>query len=226
MEVAPGTAVPVPEHAGDDGSAAPALRAAMAGGAAHRAVLGALVGTRLLVPVVAVLDESDDVGGEKDSHLASVELTAPDGRRALLAFTGVDAVSAWRADARPVPVRVDRVAASALADGVDAVLLDIAGPAPYELPRPDLVGLAAGEPYGPAYADPTVVSAIAAAVRRGLGPGAEFRVGPGVQGADAQVVLSGAEHVERVAAALAEDPTLNRHCPAGIALAIHDRPPT
>ena len=42
---------------------------------------------------------------------------AADGRTALPAFTGLDALTAWKADARPVPCRLDELAASAVEQG-------------------------------------------------------------------------------------------------------------
>ena len=42
--------------------------------------------------------------------MSVVMLQAADGRRALLAFTGLDALQTWRADARPVPVTLDLAA--------------------------------------------------------------------------------------------------------------------
>ena len=68
-------------------------------------MLAVLAGSRLLVPVVALLGEVeyDDAGlaHDKSSDMATVLLTAPDGRRALLAFSGTDAMRAWDPEARP-----------------------------------------------------------------------------------------------------------------------------
>jgi len=57
-------------------------------------------------------------------------LERSDGRRALPAFTGVDALAAWRPDARPVPCRLDELAAAAVEQEAEAVLIDLAGPHP------------------------------------------------------------------------------------------------
>ena len=93
------------------------------------ALLAALRGTRVLVPVVAVADRVLD-GVDKDSHMSSVEFQAADGRRALLAFTGVDALTAWDPTARPVPRQVHHAAQAVLEAQYDALILDIAGPVP------------------------------------------------------------------------------------------------
>lgn len=86
-------------------------------------------GVRLLVPIVSVLEEVDAVtGGDKSSHMASVSLVQADGRRGLLAFTGIETMRLWDPAARPVPVASHDVAAAAIEEGADGVLVDIAGP--------------------------------------------------------------------------------------------------
>jgi hypothetical protein len=142
--------LPVPED--DDGSADPRVSAALAdlapGGPPTTRLLAALAGSRLLVPVVAVLDEEGSSAGghriDKASHLAAVSTTGRDGRRGQLAFTSLDTLRRWDPTARPVPVPTRGVAAAALADGADAVVVDLAGPVVVELDRPLVRALAAG----------------------------------------------------------------------------------
>jgi hypothetical protein len=147
--------IPEPGFAGDLGEPDPALRAALAECAAdpadtrrHVAVLAALGRARLLVPVVALLGEVEhDATGlarEKTSDMATVLLTGRDGRQALLGFTGLDSLAAWRPDGRPVPVSAGDAARSALQEGAAALLLDVAGPAPYAVEGEALQGLARG----------------------------------------------------------------------------------
>ena len=117
----------------DDGTADPRLRAALEGGDSAT-VLGMLQsGARLLVPIVAVLDEADGSGADKSSHMAAVSLLQEDGRRGLLAFTSLESMRAWDPAARPVPVPAPDAAAAALAEGADGVLVDIAGPVRFAL---------------------------------------------------------------------------------------------
>ena len=101
--------------------------------ATYAAALTALAGSRLLVPVVAVLGEVEVDGQglahDKSSDMAAVLLTGRDGRRALLAFTGLEPMTRWRPDARPVPVTARDAARAALADDADALVVDVAGPA-------------------------------------------------------------------------------------------------
>ncbi len=80
----------------------------------------------------------------KEAEMAVVMLRLPDGRQALLAFTGLDALQAWQPVARPVPVTLDRAAETALAEGATAVLVDCAGPATLVIEGEVLASLAAG----------------------------------------------------------------------------------
>jgi hypothetical protein len=124
----------------DDGAPDPAVRAALANG---RIDLADLCNTRLLVAVVAVADGVDpDSGADTSSHMAVVSMVNATGQRGLLAFTGLDALQRWQADARPVPVRADLAAQAALDDGAAALVLDVQGPAPYVITEPALTALA------------------------------------------------------------------------------------
>ena len=144
--------LPDPGFAGDEGRADPALRAALTAYAAdpgrHLAVFAALQSTRVLVPVVAILGEvePDDAGltHDKSSDMATALLTGRDGRRALLAFSGLDSLAAWRGDVRPVPVTAALAARSAVQEGAEALVLDVAGPTTYAVEGELLDGLARG----------------------------------------------------------------------------------
>ncbi|MDP3892756.1 SseB family protein [Nocardioides sp.] len=150
-----GKHIPDPGFPGDDGAADPAVRAALADyGAdpgspgAHRQALAGLQSARLLVPVVAVLGESEvDEAGlrhDKTSDMAAVLMRGRDGRQALLAFTGSDSLQTWDAEARPVPVTAVQAAQAARADGADALLVDVAGPVLFVVEGEDLTALAEG----------------------------------------------------------------------------------
>jgi hypothetical protein len=76
--------------------------------------------------------------------MSVVMLQTSDGRRAFLAFTGLDSMRAWRVDARPVPVTIDLAAKTALSEGVGVVLIDFAGPEPLAIDGEVLDELAAG----------------------------------------------------------------------------------
>ena len=129
--------------AGDDGRADPRWEPAYADPVAVEALLRS--GVRLLVPIVSVLDEVDaQTGADKSSHMASVSLVQPDGRRGLLAFTGTESLARWVPAARPVPVTSHQVAAAALEEGADGVLVDIAGPVRFAIDGEFLAELARG----------------------------------------------------------------------------------
>jgi hypothetical protein len=143
--------IPDPGFAGDDGSVDPALEAALATYALIRdvvPVLRALREARLLVPVVAVLGEVEidehGLAHDKTSDMATVLLRGADGRMALLAFSGMPALQAWDAEARPVPVTARTAAQAALQDGAAAIVVDVAGPATFVVEGQDLEGLARG----------------------------------------------------------------------------------
>src|SRR2546423_14223668 len=82
--------------AGHDGSAAPALAAALASGDEH-AVAQALAAARVLVAVVAVLGEerapvgASGLASDKSADMAVAPLVGRDGRKALPVFSSLAA---------------------------------------------------------------------------------------------------------------------------------------
>ncbi len=144
--------IPDPGFADDDGAQdvrlAGALAAHAAGTATSGTVLAALQDARLLVPVVAVLGEVElderGLAHDKSSDMAAVLVQAADGSKGLLAFTSTDTMGRWDPDARPVPVTTSTAATAAVQDGAEALLVDLAGPAPFVVDGDDLGRLAAG----------------------------------------------------------------------------------
>jgi hypothetical protein len=138
----------------DDGTAAAQTRRALATAVApdspedYLQAVAALCLDRVLVPVVASatkLAQSDNgISSDKEAEMSVVLLQSADGRRAMLAFTGMDALQSWNADARPVPVTLDVAAQAAEADGAGALLVDFAGPYPLVIEGDVLAGLARG----------------------------------------------------------------------------------
>ena len=130
------------------------------------ALLDAVAGGRLLVALVASTPGAKaTVGPEKSSEMSVVSMVAEDGRTGLLVFSGVDALNRWDPDARPVPVAGPEAAQAALAQGCEAMILDVAGPRRQVLTEADVVALAGLDPRH--YAQPIVQRAMDAA----LGPG-------------------------------------------------------
>lgn len=177
----------------DRGAADPEVAAALAayqdGRGSEQAALSALAASRLLVPVVATLvGGSGPAGGEKDSEMALPKLIGRDGRPALLAFTGLDALARWRPDARPVPAEADRVWSAAVAEGC-AVVIDVAGPVPLAVEGARLTALAAGRPVPPPHEDPDIHAEVEAVVAGEPGI-TGFTLAPGHQdGTDLAVTL-------------------------------------
>jgi hypothetical protein len=145
--------LPDPGYPGDDGSAPAALVGALRAydadpDARHAATLAVLQGTRLLVPVVAILGEVayDDQGlaRDKTSDMATVLIQGRDGRNALLVFTSTHAMQRWNPEARPVPVTAVRAAEAALQDDAAAIVVDVAGPVMFVVGADDLRDLAQG----------------------------------------------------------------------------------
>ena len=144
--------IPDPGFADDSGEADPALAEVLvayaAGTASSGQVLATLQDRRLLVPVVAILGEVevDDQGlaHDKSSDMAAVLVQSSGGRTGLLAFTSTATMSGWDPEARPVPVSAATAATAAVQDGAAALLVDLAGPAPYVVEGDDLTRLAAG----------------------------------------------------------------------------------
>ncbi|WP_345035051.1 SseB family protein [Streptomyces sannanensis] len=223
--------IPDPGYSDDDGSADPRLAAALSAWAADREaepqVLAALKGARLLVPVVAVLGEVElDENGlrrEKTSDMAVPTLNAGD-RKALPAFTSIASLALWDPGARPVAVPLHQALQAAAHEKADTVVLDMAGPVPYELKGAALLALAEGRTTTDPLADPAVIEAVRAAVaaetavlRAHLGPR------KGMDGTLALVLApdaAPAEAARRVAEALAADETLRARLVRGLDLAL------
>ncbi|MEV7956582.1 SseB family protein [Streptomyces sp. NPDC088141] len=222
--------IPDPGYSDDDGTASPALTAALAAWSEDRKAIGpvleALKGARLLVPVVAVLGEvEEDEKGlrrEKTSDMAVPTLQAGD-RRALPAFTSTDSLARWDPQARPVAVPLHQALRAAAHEKADTVVLDLAGPVAFELTGSALLALAEGRTSADPLDDPAVTSAVRQAVaaepavlRAHLGPGRAdgtlaLVLAPDVDPADA---------ARRVAERLADDEVLRARLVRGLDLAL------
>lgn len=214
----------------DDGSADPRLSAALAAWTEDRTALGpvleALKGARLLVPVVAVLGEVEtDENGlrrEKSSDMAVPTLKAA-GRTALPAFTSTVSLARWDPAARPVAVPLHQALQAAAHEKADTVVLDLAGPVPFELTGPALLALAEGRTSVDPLTDPAVVAAVRAAVA--AEPAVRSaHLGPGEADGTLALVLDPAVPPARAARAVAErlaaDETLRARLVRGLDLAL------
>jgi len=165
----PARSIPDPGFAGDTGEPDPRLTAALAAASADPArlpeVLAALHRVRVVAPVVARVGETAraPTGLMLD---ASADIAVPllldgTGSRALPVFSGTPALARWDPAARPVPVLGRRAAEVALAEGAEAIVLDVAGPDPVTLSLPEVRALAEGLGREPAWTDPALQDAVA-----------------------------------------------------------------
>lgn len=215
---------PSSAFAGDDGSADPALHAALAALADRRGTLADVVATlataRVLVPVLAELEVSGTTAAglhvDKEASTGVVALATPDGRTALPVFTSTTSLAAWRADGRPVPAHGPRAAAAALQEGWEVLVVDPGGPVTVTVPRPAVRALALGQAWRPAVVDGAVVAEVRSAVAVALEQVREVRAADAVPGRTAEVavvvaVLPGLDRedldrvLRRVGAALAAE---------------------
>ncbi|WP_189707095.1 SseB family protein [Streptomyces anandii] len=224
--------IPDPGYSDDDGSADPRLSAALAAWAEDRTALGpvleALEGARLLVPVVAVLGEVEEdenrLRREKTSEMAVPTLKAG-GRTALPAFTSTDSLARWDPGARPVAVPLHQALRAAAHEKADTVVLDVAGPVPFELSGAALLALAEGRTSTDPLADPAVREAVREAVaaepavlRAHLGPGQAD--GTLALVLDPSAAMAPAEAARAVAGRLAASDTLRARLVRGLDLAL------
>ncbi|WP_407554053.1 SseB family protein [Streptomyces sp. Pv4-95] len=224
--------IPDPGFSDDDGSADPALAAALSAYATDRGaeaqLLSALAGARVLVPVVAVLGETetgpDGLRREKTSDMAVPTLQAPDGRRALPAFTSMESLQRWRPDARPVAVPLQQALLAASHEKADTVVLDLAGPVTYQLTGAALRALAEGRTSADPLTDPAVADALRALLA--AEPGVLVAHLAPSEETDATLALGLApdadtgEVARRLARSLAEDEVLRDRLVRGLDLAL------
>jgi len=188
-------------HASDDGSADPALLAALtafrAGVGGQREVVDAYRTARLLIPLVAEKGDhgigAHGLAVDKTQELSIVTVAAPDGRRVLPVFTSVETMLRWDAAARPVPADGVRTALSAAADDTDLIVVDPGSDTEFVIRRPAVWAIGQGLPWEPAFLSPDVVAGLNASI------GAELSViDLAVEAGDPDARLRGPELVVRL----------------------------
>jgi hypothetical protein len=173
---------------------------------------------------------------EKAAEVMLITIKGSDGRIALPAFTSLDTLSRWSAEARPVPASTQRVCAGALSEGADLVVIDPAGPATVELSGAVLWALAEGRTLVPLAEDRAVIGAIreaSAGMARAfsgtfLQPGADQNTDLVIQlvaqaGANAAELRDAASEL---ASRLAADPIMRARLDGGVQIAVVTVPPT
>jgi hypothetical protein len=142
-------------HSNDDGSADPALAAAIddfkAGKALAETVITALASARLLVPLVANLGEAGAGAHgqvvDKSADLSIVSVTSPDGQVALPVFSSVASMQVWNPKARPVPIEAPRVALAAASEKNTRIILDPGSPSQFVIRQNAFQALAQQSPW-------------------------------------------------------------------------------
>jgi SseB protein N-terminal domain len=171
---------------------------------------------------------------EKAVEVMLITIKGSDGRIALPAFTSLDALSRWKAGARPVPASTQRVCAGALSEGADLVVIDPAGPATVELSGAVLWALVEGRAMVPLVDDLAVIDAIRDATEdmarafsgTFLQPGADQSTDLVIQ----LVARAGADPAElreaaaELASRLAADPIMRSRVDGGVQIAVVNAP--
>ncbi len=129
------------QWAHDEGEANPHVRAALARGDIN-ALMAALASSRVFIALVAEI-AGEPSEGDKYSDMSVACLTARDGRLGLLCFTGIDSLTRWNPNARPVPISAPDAAEAALDENAQAIIIDLAGVNTATLILTDVVTLSA-----------------------------------------------------------------------------------
>jgi hypothetical protein len=173
-------------HAADDGSADPALLAALTrvsdGERDARAIVEAYRSARVLIPLVAEKgDEGVGANGlvvDKTQELSIVTVAAPDGRRVQPVFTSVAAMKRWDAAARPVPADGVRTALAAVGDDTDLIVIDPGSDTEFVLRRPAVWAIGQGTRWDPSHLSAEVFTGLQESIGAELAV-LDFSVEPG-----------------------------------------------
>lgn len=155
-------------HAADDGSADPALLAALlrfrSGDGSQVEVVDAFRSARVLIPLIAEHGEvgvtTTGLAVDKTQELSIVTVAAPDGRRVQPVFSSVAAMQRWDASARPIPVEARRAALAAAADDTDLIVLDPTSETEFVIRRPAVWSIAQEQPWEPSFVSTEVFTAL------------------------------------------------------------------
>ena len=165
----------------EDQAFAGAIAALTAGIGDEAAVVASLAQARVFVPIVATATmtaeikrtqteaaesapghghvhgdhvHGDHVHGDKESEMALMVISAPDGRNALPVFSSVTALAAWHPQARPVAVYAPRAALSAVSEDAQLMVVDPGADSTFVVRRPAMWALAQQRSWLPSYLDP------------------------------------------------------------------------
>jgi hypothetical protein len=150
--------------ASDDGSAPQefldAIEGFRSGELGQAEVVDAIRKSRLLVPLIAHLGESE-VGAhglevDKSAELSIVTVKSPDDQDSLVVFTSVNAMQLWNTSARPVPTDAIRVCLAAASQLSTRVVVDPGSDTEFVIRRPAIARIAQSLAWQPAELNPSV----------------------------------------------------------------------
>ena len=178
-----GRNLPPGDFSGDGGEAdAELARALREGGEAD--VVRHLAGARVFVPMTALEVETttseSGLEADKQADMAVVLLKNPDGRTALPIFSSLADLQAFDKSLRPVPVRAEDAARSAIGEQAHLMVLDCASEQAFEVRGSMVWALAQGREWAVAHEDEVVRDAVAQVCSQ-YSEITEVAVGPGPQ---------------------------------------------
>ena len=154
--------------ADDDGQAPAELVAAIAafrsGQSGVEQVIDQIRISRLLVPLIAKLGESD-LGPhgqkvDKSAELSVVTVKSPDDQESLVVFSSVEAMSRWNPASRPVPTDAIKVCLAAASQMSTRVVLDPSSETEFVIRRPAIAKIAQSLPWSSPERNPAVLAVI------------------------------------------------------------------
>lgn len=152
----------------DDGQASPELVQTIAsfraGQVGAEAVVDQIRVSRLLVPLLANLGESEDgahgLKVDKSAELSIVTVKSPDDQDSLVVFSSVQAMTTWNESSRPVPTDAIRVCLAAASQMSTRVVLDPGSDTEFVLRRPAIAKIAQSLAWIPPERNPEVLATI------------------------------------------------------------------
>jgi hypothetical protein len=182
--------------ADDDGKAPAKLVEAIekfrAGEVGAEVVVDQIRVSRLLVPLLANLGESEEGAHghkvDKSAELSIVTVKSPDDQDSLVVFSSVECMNRWNRESRPVPTDAIRVSLAAASQMSTRIVLDPGSETEFVVRRPAIARIAQSLPWMPPEQNPEVLKVLKDSIA-----GEELVVGVDAETADPQSRLIGAE---------------------------------
>jgi hypothetical protein len=120
--------------------------------------------SRLLVPLLAHLGESEEGAHghkvDKSAELSIVTVKSPDDQDSLVVFSSVESMTLWNKKSRPVPTDAIRVALAAASQISTRVVLDPGSESEFVVRRPAIAKIAQSLPWLPPEKNPEVLKVL------------------------------------------------------------------